>query len=103
MVSFDIFDTLITRKMVTPMGVFLYVQKRAHLADEFVQMRINAEKDARLYASNQGIEEITLQDIYDLLSVRMNQNLDNVMALEIQAEIEAAYPIQENINQLKNK
>ena len=101
MVSFDIFDTLITRKMVTPMGVFLYVQKRAHLADEFVQMRINAEKDARLYASNQGIEEITLQDIYDLLSVRMNQNLDNVMALEIQAEIEAAYPIQENINQLK--
>ena len=45
MVSFDIFDTLITRKMATPIGVFLYVQKKAHLADEFVQMRINAEKD----------------------------------------------------------
>ena len=49
-VSFDIFDTLITRKTALPTGIFLQVQKKENLEAGFCEMRINAENDARMYA-----------------------------------------------------
>lgn len=102
MISFDIFDTLITRKVALPIGIFLCVQQDAGLPEDFVNLRVGAEKDARIYAASQGKEEITLQDIYDLLSERMGRNLDDVMSLEVRTEIASAYPIGNNIDKLKS-
>lgn len=101
-ISFDIFDTLITRKTALPTGVFLQVQKDAGLPEDFAQMRICAEKDARMYLSQKGHEEITLQDIYELLSDRMERNLDDVMLLEMEIELKSIYPLWKQIDCLKN-
>lgn len=114
MISFDIFDTLITRKTYSPQGIFLLVQERLYnnLRDDnfyfcknFFTFRINAEKDARLYAKQEGREEISLDEIYDLLAIRndLSKDLSNrLKEWEIQEEINNIYPIKQNIEMLKN-
>lgn len=102
MVSFDIFDTLITRKTALPMGIFLRVQESADMPSDFVEMRISAEKDARMYALQSDKEEITLKNIYELLSRRLGQNMDSVMTVEVETEIDSVCPLWSRINLLKD-
>lgn len=102
MISFDIFDTLITRKTALPTGIFLQVQESTGMPADFTNMRIDAEKDARIYANQRGKEEITLDDIYELLSFRLRQNMDKVMSAEIETEIENVYPLWDRINIVKD-
>lgn len=114
MISFDIFDTLITRKTFSPQGIFLLVQQRLfseldaaqqHFCNNFFTLRIGAEKDARLYAKQEEREEITLDEIYDVLVQRTNisRELANcIKEWEIQAEMDHTYPIRNNIELLKN-
>jgi predicted HAD superfamily hydrolase len=115
MISFDIFDTLVTRKTVFPYGIFLVVQRRissmssiskyVFLCNNFCVLRMDAERDARAYALKNEIEEITLKDIYNLLAQRVSvpiETAEDIMKIEIQEEIENAYPIWENINLLKS-
>ena len=66
--SFDVFDTLITRKTQTPKGVFLYMQEELKkieeyktIADEFALLRVDAEQKARIFNSG---DEIGISDIY---------------------------------------
>lgn len=114
MISFDIFDTLITRKTYYPQGIFLLVGQQLidalkdikdYTYNNFHTLRINAEKDARRYAEQDGREEITLDEIYDLLTIRMSlskENIECIKKLEIQTEIDNAYPIIKNIKLLKS-
>lgn len=102
MVSFDIFDTLITRKTALPMGIFLQIREKEKLPSDFAEMRISAEKDARLYALQSNKEEITLKSIYDLLSRRLGQNMDSAMDAEVETEMENVYPLWNRINLLKD-
>lgn len=110
MISFDIFDTLITRKTCTPSGIFLIIQdllcfdkemsKYNFLCQNFSKLRINAEKDARRYAQEHNIAEITLEDIYKILQERTFVSvdiIDKIMQMEIQAELDNSYPILKNI------
>lgn len=101
MISFDIFDTLITRKTALPTGIFLQVQKKENLEAGFCEMRINAENDARMYAKQSGKEEISLHDIYELLSNRLGRTMDSIMTAEIEAELDNIYPLSNRINILK--
>lgn len=114
MISFDIFDTLITRRTYTPHGIFLLMQEKLcktsftnkydFFCNSFCELRISAEIDARLYAEQNGLEEISLQDIYDLLKRRIQMSdemITYIMDLEVQTEIENVYPIWTNINLLK--
>lgn len=101
MISFDIFDTLITRKTALPTGIFLQVQMKEKLATDFCKMRIEAEKDARMYAIQSQKEEITLQNIYELLSKRLGKNMDSAMATEEQTELDNVYPLWSQIDILK--
>lgn len=76
MYSFDVFDTLITRSTVEPIGVFMLMQdmleKKREYASfftaNFCELRIGAEKIAQQYAYIKGKQEIILKDIYTALA-----------------------------------
>lgn len=114
MISFDIFDTLITRTTYSPQGIFLLVQQKLlneldvrnmyYFCNNFFNLRVNAEKDARIYAEQSEKEEVTLDEIYDLLTYRnsISKELSEcIKQWEIQAEIENTYPITKSIRLLK--
>ena len=65
---------------------------------------MNAEKDARLYAEQEGREEVTVDEIYDILARRNHipeELIKRIKECEIQTEIESMYPIEKNIELLK--
>ena len=86
-VSFDIFDTLIKRDVLTPTDVFQIVQqeydKRYGANSDFKRLRIEAEKKAR---EKSKYTEITLDEIYDELAIHEKQVLKS-MELEIESAI----------------
>ena len=68
MYSFDVFDTLITRRTITPRGVFLVMQKKlmdlktfAFIAKDFPMVRYEAEHNAEKFFFG---KEIDIYDIY---------------------------------------
>lgn len=63
-VSFDIFDTLLTRPYEKPTDLFVELEHRFHMPG-FAQERICAEKNAREKYSAQ--EEITMKQIYEMI------------------------------------
>ncbi|MEW4563913.1 hypothetical protein AB1K70_15365 [Bremerella sp. JC770] len=96
LVSFDIFDTLITRRVATPRGIFSVMRHRlsaaalelsSALRDNFVAQRVAAECDARRVATKHGREEITLAEIYEQLALRHRLAPDQTEAL-VKLEIE---------------
>lgn len=111
--SFDVFDTLITRRVGTPRGVFVYIQRGLitdpkglplELCRRFVQERQVAERDARTEALERGssagyqVEEIDLTDIYDCLGQRHGlsaSDIERLMELELAAEAELLYGVPE--------
>lgn len=115
--SFDIFDTLITRKTATPTGIFALMQKELetnekyetiplYLRNNFYYSRVDAEKYARpLYFKKFGNREISIYDIYDCLSMNYSLSEEEIkllMDLELRLEAENAVPIWENLNKLIN-
>ena len=68
-ISFDIFDTLILRNVAIPSDVFYLVENKEKQSlstiPNFHDKRIEAEQLAR---KKKGFKEITLNDIYDILS-----------------------------------
>lgn len=106
--SFDVFDTLITRKTLTPKGVFLYMQEELKkieeyktIADDFALLRVDAEQKARIFNSG---DEIGIKDIYKCFVKRCHlpeSKIDELIALEIKAEQANIVAIEENIDYLK--
>ncbi len=110
--SFDIFDTLVTRRVAEPIGIFTIVQEKlkefdlsVFLKNNFTQIRIGAEEYAH---SNSAFLhkhwEISINEIYTV--IQNNYNLTNDMVqliknIEIKTEIENLVPINKNINKLK--
>lgn len=75
--SFDIFDTIITRKTGTPGGIFLLAQKKLikekssiiipeRIKKNFYDLRVYYEAMARLEKCNENIEDIDIEDIYNI-------------------------------------
>lgn len=112
MVSFDIFDTLITRATYSPAGVFACAAERVFFANksedfyydgiirDFVDLRISAEKNARRRAQVLCKKEVTLDDIYDVIR-ESNFVPDRIIASlekeEIASEIDCAVLIRDNV------
>jgi len=117
--SFDIFDTLITRRGVEPISIFYYVKEKMnnknykfpkYLQENFPQIRKNAESNIREYYNRTIIErndkrcEIKLDEIYDRIKIMYNLSDDAaefLKKLEIEGELKNVLPIKENINILK--
>jgi FMN phosphatase YigB (HAD superfamily) len=96
-VSFDIFDTALTRTVDSPVDVFSIVEDRLQdfygsAVGGFGEARERAERKARkaLYL-RRGAEEVTLDDIYDELPETFpscRPYLDHAKALELEVEQE---------------
>ena len=93
-ISFDVFDTLVLRKVSCPSEVFYYIE-RVYLANtkyskiDFPTLRIEAEK--RAVAKYEKSQEISLEEIYNEMCFLSEDDRDYLKKLEIQAEIELAY------------
>ncbi len=112
--SFDIFDTLVTRKVATPKGIFALMQQKLEenpdftkeFKNDFYNIRTNSEKYAREYfKSKNGTTEVTFDDIY--AQIQKNYYLSEASIiflkdLEIATEIENMVGIEENISKVKN-
>lgn len=107
--SFDVFDTLISRRFADYQGVFATVRENIkrnsefpdYFVDEFANLRIWAEKDAHKKSND---SEITLDEIYIALSELFpdicKESLMKLKKLEVQIEIENCYPIPENVSKV---
>ena len=107
--SFDIFDTLISRKFANDKGVFVALREKlkgidnlgfpGYFIDEFVSLRLRAQKVAHERSS---YSEITLEEIYAALGSDFSQfsakHLELLQELEESIEIENCYPIVQNIS-----
>ena len=112
--SFDIFDTLVTRKVATPTGIFALVQEKIQsdenfpkeIRENFYSIRSNSEKFVRDIAKKQsGYNEISFDDIYFYIQQNYKLSLDNIQylkQLEFETERENLVPINENIQKVKS-
>jgi len=99
-VSFDVFDTAITRPFFEPHDLFLLVERivnrGANTQRGFADLRIEAEQVARERAwKTAGKQEITLDDIYDMLpEFGLSAAECRVYReVELAQEVASAYPI----------
>lgn len=88
-VSFDIFDTLVLRNCKNPTDVFDFVSLKIGV-ESFTALRVQAEEYARKNAEKG--EEISLDDIYNVLSQWIQIDKESVMRAEIEAEIGLCTP-----------
>ena len=118
--SFDIFDTLISRSVSQPAGVFYYVSDKmkasgksfpSYLIDNYFKIRPWAESNAREYYHksqvyrNSDWREISfdmifehMQKIYDLT----DEQIALLKEWELEGEYRASTPIKENIEYIKS-
>ncbi len=96
-VSFDFFDTMVTRKGVFyPKDIFSIAEDRAvaHLGAKFrgfAALREQAEHAARARASNRGILEVRIDEIYEVLGHRLRAKKEELLLLrdlELACEVE---------------
>lgn len=100
-VSFDVFDTLIVRDVLSPIDVFKIVeinlkQKGISKIDNFVEKRILAQKKA--IAQNNDSEEISLYHIYSNIPFDSKEERNKVYQEEINAENLVCKPNPELVN-----
>lgn len=82
-ISFDIFDTLITRSIYHPVDVFLLMEKKIGI-DDFSTIRVNAERNAiRCHDW-----DINLDDIYREIKTISDSDKEKIKQLEIDTEIQ---------------
>jgi len=101
--SFDLFDTLVTRKVNHPKDVFTLVEATGivefrfflNVFFSFKGLRVFSEKLSRfLYKSKK--EDINIFDIYRILGLFI-KNAKVVLRKEIEVELQVIYPLDENI------
>ena len=112
--SFDIFDTLVTRRTAEPEGIFTVMQHKLKdyknisdfLKNNFYRIRTEAEAFARFaQLIIQNTEEIKLDNIYELIQYNYNissETIKNLKNLEIQTELENLILIKQNLKILKD-
>lgn len=117
--SFDIFDTLIARSTLLPVGVFLYVQEKIsessvyfpqYFHRNYIKIRPWCEADAREYYKksqlyrNSDKLEISFDMIFDHMKnvYQLTDEQTNLLKQwELEAEYRTSLPIENNIATLK--
>lgn len=96
-ISFDIFDTLIYRKVEKPNDIFNIMSAEMNMND-FVDIRKKAENMARnLKEKKDGNREVVLGEIYDVLEKRFNVSrkwMQREIELEINMSMANEYMLQ---------
>lgn len=112
--SFDVFDTLIIRKVATPRGIFVMMQEElnkpeyedipACFREDFYSIRIGAESVARKTYCSAIVQDVTLTQIYGILVESNNitpSQAQRLCDLECLTEIRYSDPIVWNIEFVK--
>ena len=117
--SFDVFDTLISRKVLDPIGVFYYVKERIEeyggfpsaLRRHYPQIRHMAELNVREYyikseeIRNSERVEITFHEIFLRMSDVYNLTEEQIQLLEkweLEAELDNVVPLKNQIDYVKH-
>lgn len=115
--SFDIFDTIITRKVAKPTGIFVLMQNTLSFDPKFSDLphdvkvnffkyRTNAEyRQRRLNVLWKNDTEITFEQIYqDIKETHFlsDEQIERLKQLELDTEYENIIPINENIQKINN-
>ena len=94
-ISFDIFDTALHRPFCRPRDLFRYLELKTGVA-HFYENRTQAARLTRQEKARHGIDEITLDEIYQTLgqldSSLSEAQLAALKAIEQEAEIELCQP-----------
>ena len=116
--SFDIFDTLISRKVLDPMGIHYYVKEQIEKSDlnypeyfvkNYPKIRRSAELNVREYYNRTKIErdslkvEIQFDEIFERMETVYSLNkkqIDFLKKQELKAELDNVIPIPERINEV---
>ena len=112
MYSFDIFDTLITRCTAEPKGIFMLMKEKiqesreypSFFTENFCELRIGAEELVRVHIRDSGKQEVTLNDIYQMLaavSCLTKRQQEQLMKLEVETEYNCVLGISQNIRKLR--
>lgn len=103
--SFDVFDTLVSRKGLLPLSIFVYVREKMaesplnfdkHLINNYVDIRRRCESNVRelknktTYVRNSEYTEISFDSIFARMAELYNLTGEQVMFLK-EAELEAEY------------
>lgn len=116
LISFDVFDTLITRKVTSPKVIFELMQNilmedqfysdiPIFVRQNFYTIRTNIEAFvAENLRINNGKMEISFDDIYNYIEINYslsNEQKEKLKALEFTTEKNNVVPIKENIEKLE--
>lgn len=118
--SFDVFDTIISRKVLAPEGIFFAVKEKikesgenwpVYLMDNYPFVRINAERNVREYYNRSIVErdddrcEIQFHEIFERIRAVYDiteQQMTSLEKWELEAEMDNLIPVPDRIEQLKN-
>ena len=111
-ISFDIFDTLITRRVAIPRGIFAVMQEQLSNSDlheklklYFYSSRIECEAQARKIKHKiSNTTEVNFDDIYAYMKQEYgltDKQTDYLKKLETDTELQNIVPLNENIDILK--
>ena len=115
-ISFDVFDTLLTRTTAVPKGIFVLMQEELkndvsfskvdkYVRENFYIIRVESEAFLRKHYAFHGINEITLDEIYDYIQKNYALSDDEKFLLknfEISTERKNLIGIPENIERVKS-
>lgn len=113
--SFDVFDTIITRKTATPLGIFKLMQEQllndsfyddisGNVKSNFYGLRIKIEKLVRVSHCYNGVQDVTLSQIYEgfvKTGYITGEQAGPLADLELHTEMDNILGIQENIDKIK--
>lgn len=86
-ISFDVFDTLILRPFTSPRVLFSIMEQRLGIY-KFAKIRVNSEDEVRdLKKINEGHDNVSLAEIYNVISKKTNLNSDDTAELEYDLEL----------------
>ncbi len=108
-ISFDIFDTLLTRRVVHPFGIFYEMQHKLlknnafapKFINSFVHIRMGAEARAKKRFQK---KQADFKEIYQVIcdyNALTASDRDALMAMEFALELEAIQPVQAIVSLLK--
>lgn len=119
--TFDVFDTLLRRKGLSPRSIFYQVQAKLiqqnnnlpyFLIKNWAIIRSQVESDVRdmyrktTFERNSNAFEITFNEIFDRLKTKYDlsiEQIENLKKLELESEIQNIQPIKNKIDFLFNK
>lgn len=113
--SFDLFDTIVTRRTCLPNGIFSLMQKELklnpaydffgdYIKENFFKIRVQAQDFLLTFFCSENNREISIEKIYDFFLdngyVKNKQERDLLLDLELHTELKNILPIHKNIDEV---